>query len=195
MSATLPLFPLHTVLFPGGRLALRIFETRYLDMIRRCLRDDACFGVCLIREGSEAGEPATFEPVGTSARIVDWSQRTDGLLGITAAGEQRFRVLRSAVQPDNLVVAEVEWLAEAPPEQIAPAHAPLVELLTGDRDGGDTAAVTDAATLGFRLSERLSVPPPVRQELLEIDAPSARLARIADMLQPLLSAAGKTRPA
>ncbi len=89
----IPLFPLGTVLFPGGPLPLRIFETRYVDLVSRCLRDGSGFGAVLIREGMEAGGPALTYDVGTYARIVDFSQQPDGLLGIRATGERRFRIL------------------------------------------------------------------------------------------------------
>jgi hypothetical protein len=195
----LPLFPLHTVLFPGGRLALRIFEARYLDMIGRCLRDGGNFGVCLIRDGAEAGAPATFMSVGTSARIVDWSQMPDGLLGITAVGERRFCVRSSRVQADKLVLGEVDWLAEPVREPVRPEHARLRELLfqSGDfpaaaEDAG-TRSGDDAAELGFRLAERLPLPLAAKQRLLELDAPVERLDKIAEMLRPMLSAASANR--
>jgi Lon protease-like protein len=89
------------VLFPGGPLPLRIFEARYLDMISRCLKTDTPFGVLLIRDGDETGAARTHT-VGTLARIVDWYQGSDGLLGVTAAGEQRFRLLDVGIQPDGL---------------------------------------------------------------------------------------------
>src|SRR5215475_14572416 len=83
-----PLFPLSTVLFPGGPLPLRIFETRYLDMVRHCMRHRCPFGVTLIRAGSEVGAAAAGEicEVGTTARIVDFNSQPDGLLGITCVG-------------------------------------------------------------------------------------------------------------
>jgi hypothetical protein len=182
MSRTLPLFPLHTVLFPGGRLELRIFERRYLDMVRDCIRDDSGFGVCLIREGSEAGTPASFADIGTSARVVDWAQRPDGLLGITAVGERRFRVLGSRAQPDNLVLGDVEWLAEPPPADIGPEHA----WLGGFLPEGMLPA-EDASALVFRVAESIALPSAFRQELLEVDAPLARLAKIERMLRPFLA--------
>ena len=98
----LPLFPLHTVLFPGGPLPLRIFEARYLDMVSQCLQEDSGFGVCMIRHGREVGEPASTENMGVVARIVDWHQRHDGLLGITAIGEQRFRIASVRIQDNQL---------------------------------------------------------------------------------------------
>ena len=90
----IPLFPLSTVLFPGGPLPLRIFEARYIDLVRRCMREESGFGVVLLTDGPEAGDgPTATSDVGTYARIVDFSQQPDGLLGIQAAGERRFRIL------------------------------------------------------------------------------------------------------
>ena len=102
-----PLFPLRTVLYPGGPLPLRIFEPRYVDMIGRCMKTDSPFGVLLIKEGSEDGPATTYE-VGTLARITDWYQGSDGLLGITALGEQRFRLISSRREADGLNVGEIE---------------------------------------------------------------------------------------
>ena len=96
-TVDLPLFPLPTVLFPQGRLELRIFEARYLDMVRDCLRRAQCFGVCLMLEGASAGEPMTPAAVGTEARIVDFDSLPDGLLGISVRGERRFHVDRLRV--------------------------------------------------------------------------------------------------
>jgi len=93
-SVDIPLFPLNTVLFPGGPLSLRIFEPRYLDLVRDCTRNGSGFGVCLILQGREAGEPAVPAAVGTFARIVDFYTLSDGLLGIRAEGGERFRVER-----------------------------------------------------------------------------------------------------
>src|SRR5512139_3168148 len=123
MSEEIPLFPLNTVLFPGGPLPLRIFEARYLDLVKRCLREDSGFGVVLIREGVEAGGPAQTYDVGTYARIVDFSQQPDGLLGIRAQGERRFRIVERRRARDGLNLADVEWLPADPsvalPEEFA----------------------------------------------------------------------------
>ena len=125
----IPLFPLGTVLLPGGPLPLRIFETRYIDLVRRCLRDGSGFGVVLIREGVEAGGSALTFDVGTYARIVDFSQQPDGLLGIRAAGERRFRILARRRERDGLNVAEVEWLPEDAPRSLPEEFAELGELV------------------------------------------------------------------
>ena len=90
-----PIFPLNTVLFPGGPLPLRIFEPRYIDMVSHCMKTESPFGVLLIREGSEAGQATTFD-IGTLARITDLYQGSDGLLGVTAIGEQRSDCCRRA---------------------------------------------------------------------------------------------------
>src|SRR5690554_6125759 len=109
----LPLFPLQTVLLPGGRLALRVFEPRYLDMVARCLRETNRFGVVAIRDGAEVGA-ATTHDYGTSAEIVDWDQGPQGMLGIVAAGREPFRLVASRRQADGLYVGTVEWLDVVP---------------------------------------------------------------------------------
>ena len=113
-NSVIPLFPLHTVLFPGGPLPLRIFETRYTDMVRRCMREQQPFGVVLIQEGEEAGPVATTATVGCSARIADFYTLQDGLLGISCVGERKFRVQRVWRAADGLNMGEVSWLAPEP---------------------------------------------------------------------------------
>ena len=115
MNATqeLPLFPLRTVLFPGGLLPLRIFEPRYVDMVGRCMRNGEVFGVVLIESGAETAGPVDTAMVGTTARIVDFQTLPDGLLGLLCRGEQRFRIVTRRVQSDRLHCASVEWLAAA----------------------------------------------------------------------------------
>ena len=101
--AEIPLFPLRTVLFPGGILPLRIFEQRYLNMVRDCARDDSGFGVCLIREGGEAASEVKTTRVGTLAKIVDWYTLDDGLLGVSAVGSMRFSVDSCWREDDGLL--------------------------------------------------------------------------------------------
>src|SRR5256885_9760899 len=123
--AGLPLFPLDTVLFPGGPLPLRIFEPRYLDMVRRCLKEHSAFGVVLIVAGAEAGAVSAVADTGTSARLVDFDTLPDGLLGITCVGGRRFRVRRRWQQSDGLNLAEVDYLPEDPPSALPAALAHL----------------------------------------------------------------------
>ena len=180
-GAEIPLFPLGTVLFPGGPLPLRIFETRYIDLVRRCLRDGSGFGVVLIREGAEAGGPALTFDVGTYARIVDFSQQPDGLLGIRAAGERRFRILARRRERDGLNVADVEWLPEeAPlplPEEFAELGPALDAILSqvGEPYASLERNLDDAAWVAGRLAEILPIPPGHKQHCLELDDAIERL--------------------
>jgi len=128
MAQSIALFPLNVVLFPEGPLPLRIFETRYVDMVSRCMREDQRFGVALIREGSEVGPAATFD-IGTMAKIVDFHQLSDGFLGLSCVGEQRFRILSRSRQPDGLNLAGVESLAREAKTAVPERHARLAELL------------------------------------------------------------------
>src|SRR5580692_7813568 len=123
------LFPLNTVLFPGGLLPLRIFETRYVDMVGRCMRSDAVFGVVLIRAGAESDSAVSIAQVGTAARIVDFHTLSDGLLGLLCRGERRFRVARHSRQGDGLNCAEVEWLSDPPLTPLAEEFQPLVPVV------------------------------------------------------------------
>lgn len=187
--AEIPLFPLGTVLFPGGPLPLRIFETRYIDLVRRCLRDGSGFGVVLIREGVEAGGPALTFDVGTYARIVDFSQQPDGLLGIRAAGERRFRILERRRERDGLNVADVEWLPEessqALPEEFAELGPALDAILTqvGEPFATLERRLDDAAWVAGRLAEILPIPPGHKQHCLELDDPVERLRFLRPMFE------------
>ena len=181
MSEIIPLFPLHTVLFPGGLLPLKIFEARYIDMVSECLRQESGFGVCLIRQGHEVGQAAVTEPVGTYARIMDFQQYPDGLLGITVRGQQRFRLHSSQIQSDNLLRGEISWIEN---EQPCPVPARfqalgdlLVRLVEQDKIDGleGNEALDDAVQLGYRLAETLPITLPNRQELLEFTDPLQRL--------------------
>jgi len=179
--AEIPLFPLGTVLFPGGPLPLRIFETRYIDLVRRCLRDGSGFGVVMIREGVEAGGPALTFDVGTYARIVDFSQQPDGLLGIRAAGERRFRILARRRERDGLNVADVEWLPDESssplPEEFAELGPALDAILAqvGEPFASLERRLDDAAWVAGRLTEILPIPPGHKQHCLELDDPVERL--------------------
>ncbi len=188
-SNDIPLFPLSSVLFPGGTLSLRIFERRYLDMIRDCARHASGFGVCLILDGREAGAPAVPAAVGTLARITDFHTRDDGLLGIHAEGGERFRVSRTRVRDNGLIHGEVTFLATDAVEPL-PAHCSLLATILErlyDRIGGepaktDRARFDDAAWVGWRLAEALPLEPAERQHLLQTDGAVARLERLLHLL-------------
>jgi uncharacterized protein len=184
----LPLFPLKTVLFPGGPLALRIFEPRYLDMVARCLRGKNRFGVVAIRDGAEVGV-ATFHDVGTAAEIVDWHQESGGLLGLRAVGRESFRLEASRREPDGLYIGRVAWLPEPAAVPLPPQRAPLVTLLRGliDQAAGYRdlpRAFDDAGWVAARLAEILPLSPARKQALLETADPLARLEQLAAALAP-----------
>ena len=144
----IPLFPLNTVLFPGGSLPLRIFEQRYLDMAAACMKDELPFGICLIATGEEAGSIAEPHLVGTLARVVDWEMEQLGLLQVTARGEQRFRIISKAVGPNNLLQAEVELIDDDGPLPVPHERQRLVHLLR--RIAGEFAARLVADSSGVR---------------------------------------------
>ena len=186
MTRELPLFPLQTVLFPGGPLNLRIFETRYLDMIASVLRGDNRFGVVAIRSGSEVGEAETFA-VGTTAEIVDW-QDTDGLLAITAVGRDSFALEESSRRPDGLYVGRVALLAEPPALPLLPEHSRLKSLLETllaqlPSYARVPTAYDDAVWVGARLAEILPFTLVLKQSLLETRDARARLDKIVAALQ------------
>ena len=177
---SIALFPLNIVLFPDGPLPLRIFETRYVDMVRRCMRETQTFGVVLIREGNEVGPAETFD-VGTLAKIVDFHQLSDGLLGLSCLGQQRFRIRTRSRQTDGLNLAEVDWLAPEPKVAVPSRHARLPALLKsvlpqlGGVYEGFEMHLDDAAWVGHRLAEILPMPPADKQTYLELDDPVQRL--------------------
>ena len=188
-SGEIPLFPLNTVLFPGGPLPLRIFEPRYVDMVRNCMRDGAPFGVVLIRTGLEAGAVSSAAHVGTAARIVDFDQMPDGLLGILCSGEQKFRVESRRVQGDGLNIGTVTWLPPEASMPLPPQYVHLGQLLRkvlpqlGDLYRSLPARFDDAGWVSARLAEILPLSLPDKQECLEIDDPLARLERLAPLIR------------
>jgi uncharacterized protein len=177
---SIALFPLSIVLFPGGPLPLRIFETRYVDMVRGCMRGDQRFGVALIREGSEVG-PAETHDVGTMARIVDFHQLSDGFLGLSCVGEQRFRIVGRSRQADGLNLAQIEWIAAESKIAVPERHAGLAELLKtvlpqlGEVYEGMQMHLDDAAWVGHRLAEILPIAAAEKQICLELNDPIERL--------------------
>jgi len=180
-SSVIPLFPLHIVLFPGGPLPLRIFETRYTDMVRRCAREQSPFGVVLIEEGEEAGEVASTAMVGCSARIADFHTLKDGLLGISCVGERKFRVERTWREHDGLNMGEVTWLPAERELPLASEYTRLGETLRraltelAEHYEYVEKKFDDSSWVGSRLVELIPMDPADKQVLLELDDPIARL--------------------
>lgn len=185
----IPLFPLNAVLFPGGLLPLRVFEARYMDMARDCLKHEQPFGVCLIKSGKEVGAPAVPEDVGCLAHIKQWDMEQLGLLQLKAIGGLRFRIRSRGVGPQGLVRAQVDVLgiepAAALPEKFAPC-ANLLKLVVADKSAAVFAEphrFDDASWVGYRLSEILPIPVTAKQKLLELDDALVRLEILQRFLE------------
>jgi hypothetical protein len=188
------IFPLNTVLFPEGVLPLKVFEQRYVEMTKACLRENRPFGVCLIREGREVGAAAVPEPVGCLAAIEQWDMPHPGLFHLIARGGGRFRIREMRVAPNHLISASVEPI---PADGAAPAVDRLcrevlqsiIERVAAAHFPGPVR-LDDAAWVGFRLAEVLPLDARAKQELLEMTDAAARLER----LRALLVQQGLARP-
>jgi len=189
ISTDIPLFPLHTVLFPGGYLPLRIFEQRYLDMVRECGAKGSCFGICLIGNSENPNRPATHLRVGTSAEICDFTTLDDGLLGITARGRQKFIIQTTRMRDNGLLMAEVELLNETDvvdvPDQysvLSMVAARFMELMGDQYPDFQPQQLQDAGWVGYRLAELLPLENKEKQLLLQISDPLERLQLLIDVL-------------
>lgn len=181
-TVSLPLFPLHAVLLPGARLGLRVFERRYLDMLRECSRQESTFGICLILDGDEVGRPASPAAYGVEARIEDFDVGPDGVLVLRLRGQRRFHVLRTRVRDNGLILADVAWNTPDHDDELRPEHALLATVLEHIiEQAGSAFAPThpaqleQAAWVGWRLAELLPLEEPQRLQLLQHDDPHQRL--------------------
>jgi Lon protease-like protein len=186
----IPLFPLGTVLVPGGLLPLRIFETRYVDMVGRCMRQNETFGVVLIQDGTETSNEVQTASTGTTARIIDFQTLEDGLLGLLCRGEQRFRIQGRRQQGDGLNLASVEWNPDPVGVPIDPKYEPMVGLLreTLSRLSNLSQLIEpryeDATWVSYRMAELLPLPVNLQQKLLEMQGPNERLELLAPLIEP-----------
>ena len=130
---TIPLFPLSGVLLPHGKMPLQVFEQRYIDLVRSSMKSDEPFGIVWIRRGSEVAQRGRASPElgdwGTLARIVDWDQLPNGLLGITVEGQGRFDLFETERQGNGLVLGEVEYRADPQPAAMLPQWQSMLEVL------------------------------------------------------------------
>lgn len=184
------LFPLNLVLFPGGLLPLRIFEPRYLRMVSECLRAQRPFAVAAILDGPEAGGVASTARSGTLARIIDWEQRDDGLLGLVCEGEQCFALRSVSVEQDHLLRAEIVRLPLVEPQPLPAELDWTAELLddllrrVGPPYDRLIAAQPSADHVANRLIELLPLPLTERQALFEMDNSAQRLQCLARLINP-----------
>ena len=191
------IFPLGTVLFPGGTLPLKIFEQRYLEMTKACIRDNRPFGVCLIREGREVGTPAVPESIGCLATIEKWDMPAPTLFHLVARGGERFRLLETSVAANGLMSGRIERIGpDTPAAQVDPACREVLKLVI-DRVGAqhfpEPIALDDATWVGCRLAEVLPLDVQVKQRLLEIQDAAERLVQLRQILldEGLIALEGK----
>jgi len=188
-TVELPIFPLGTVLFPDGLLPLRIFEQRYLDMTKACIRDDTPFGVCLIRDGKEVGEPAEPFETGCSARIVEWDMPHLGMFSLLCRGEQRFRIVERWVEASGLQRARVRPLEASPAQDLTARHAELGVLLerivqqVGASNFPQPLRTGDAHWVARRLCETLPLESALKLRVLEGDDIGSALDALGDFLR------------
>lgn len=201
-SDTIALFPLQSVLFPKGRLPLQIFEQRYLNLVTQCLREDRGFGVCLLREGEEVVKPGARQQVhrvGMLARIVDWDQLPNGLLGITVEGQHKFTVRDCRYDERHLLMADIDYCETDYVGETAlnvePEQEVLVDLLEQLVSHpvisklGMAIAYHDLRELGWRLSELIPLSLERKQALLELQDPYLRVQEIQTLLHSMMDEA------
>ena len=187
-----PLFPLRTVLFPGGVLPLKIFEQRYIDMAKDCLRETRPFGVCLITRGEEVAVPEAappeFTPIGTLASIASWEMPQLGILHVGTEGGLRFQVQKYSIAASGLIVGTVATLPAEAPVVLPEKHAPLARLLeliaarVGAGNFPSEKRYDDASWVGYRLAELLPLPLSIKQSMLEINDAGVRLDVLSQFL-------------
>jgi len=185
----IPIFPLNSIIFPDGCLPLKIFEPRYLDMVSECLKTETGFGICLIKEGEETGGAAIVHRVGTLCDISYFNAQSDGLLGITATGKQRFRMTSSEVRSNQLRIAEVELIDNEASSEILEEHTAAVDLLRtllaqlGQPYTKMPKHYDCSSWVSSRLTELLPFSLRKKQSLLEMSDPNSRLLKILDIMQ------------
>ena len=189
VTYSLPLFPLQTVLFPGGRLPLKIFEQRYLDLMKDCLARDRAFGICALRAGQEVGEPATPFEVGTQARIIHWDMAQPGIFHVLVEGIERYVARKWRPQHNGLIVADVDNITPEPAMAVTDDLRLAVDVLkqiiedAGDKHFSPERHFDDAVWVGFRLAEVLPFKLSIKQNLLEMNDSLTRLRILAEFLR------------
>ena len=187
--ARLPLFPLNTVVFPGGQLPLRIFEQRYLDMVKQAIADNTPFGICAIREGTETGTPAVPYAIGTCVRITDWDMPQTGILHIETQALERFVIRSTQTEPGGLLIGSVEAVSREDAASVPDDLELAVEILRhiideyGDAHFPAPHQLDNAVWVGYRLSEVLPLKLSVKQNLLEMNDSVTRLRILTEFLK------------
>ncbi len=183
----LPLFPLSSIVMPDGLMPLRIFERRYIDMVKECFKNDSGFGICLIKQGKEAGDVSEPYPLGTRVSIVDFDQGADGLLHITARGIEEFTLLTYSSNDSGLLIGEVSPIPKKPATAMDPEFELLAKKLDLILDYLDTESryeekkLDDADWVIHRLLEVLPLANEAKFELLQMDSNRERLEALANL--------------
>jgi Lon protease-like protein len=191
----LPLFPLSGVLLPFGRIPLKIFEPRYLDLVRDSMKSGDPFGVVWIRQGAEVAQPGRASPQlgehGTCARIVDWDQLPNGLLGITIEGSERFRLFATQTRPNGLIVGTVEVQPALTAAPLTETALSLLEVLRSLEEHPQVVRMklrvdyNDAWQVAYTLLQLLPVQESLKYELLGLDNVDALLARLRALINEI----------
>ena len=181
----LPLFPLSSIVFPGGHMPLKVFEQRYLDLIKTCLAKESTFGICGIREGSEVGEPAVPYEVGTEVRIVEWDMPQTGIFHIVVEGVGRYVARNWQANSQGLLMAQIETVsneAECPVPDELRLCVQVLKHAMGKAAQTETH-YANAVWVGYRLAEILPFGLKVKQDLLEMNDSIMRLRIIDQFLR------------
>jgi Lon protease-like protein len=186
--ANLPIFPLGAVLFPGGALPLKVFEARYVDMTRECMKSGSPFGICLIKEGAEVGAPAVPHEIGCLATITDWDMQQLGVLQIKTRGVRRFRIVSSRVEANGLIRADTAPIDDDAATGVRAEFAGCMILLKAVLPKLPAELIPEphdfnnAAWLSNRLAEVLPIPVLAKQRLMELEDADGRLEIIHKFL-------------
>ena len=195
LPETLQLFPLGATLFPGGRLGLKVFEQRYLDLAKARIADGELFGVVTLTGGAEVGTEQSFAKVGTAARVLSFDMPQAGIFLLDVVGEDRFEIISSAVGRTGLHRAAVRWIRPEPSLKLPATYAELSGILSrviehaGDAKFAEPFALDDSTWVGSRLVEILQLPPSIKQSLLEISDAELRLKTVYHLINRAASAA------
>jgi uncharacterized protein len=194
----LPLFPLSAVLLPFGRMPLRIFEQRYLDLVRDCMKSSSPFGVVWIRRGAEVAQRGRAAPelgdYGTCARIIDWDQLPNGLLGITIEGAQRFELMETHTRANGLVVGQVQLQSPASPASLSANWLPLLDVLRSLETHPHVQRMklrvdyNDAWQVGYTLTQLLPLEESLKYELLGLESVEALMTELLALLNQISGA-------
>lgn len=188
LPETLPLFPLGTTLFPGGRLGLKVFEQRYIELAKARIADGELFGVVTLTDGGEVGAEQTFAKVGTAARVLSFDMPQAGIFLLDVVGEDRFEVLGAKADKSGLQQATVRWIPAEKQVKLPKTYAELSNILAqimgqaGDARFAEPFDLEDATWVGSRLVEILQFPPSIKQSLLEINDAELRLETVYDLI-------------